>query len=173
MEGLYVLPLHQGSSFACARLLPLQDVQWVRGLVVVRVSWPGHHELPKKKNNKKKNYCQKPTIKQRALNTLPKAASTSHKQVQISYLTIKIIAQSESTCESSNTPRAQHLISYTALAFYQPKQTAEQPFHYWNPQLKVLMHYSTWPISFNIQETIEKTIISRKIYIEYNHYKKL
>jgi len=27
----------------------LQDVQWARGLVVVRVSWPGHPGLPKKK----------------------------------------------------------------------------------------------------------------------------
>ena len=31
-------------------LLGLQGVQWVRGLVVVRVSWPGHPGLPKKKN---------------------------------------------------------------------------------------------------------------------------
>ena len=30
-------------------LLGLQGVQWVRGLVVVRVSWPGHPGLPKKK----------------------------------------------------------------------------------------------------------------------------
>jgi hypothetical protein len=30
-------------------LLGLQDVQWVRGLVMVRVSWPGHPGLSKKK----------------------------------------------------------------------------------------------------------------------------
>ena len=30
-------------------LLGLQGVQWVRGLVVVRVSWPGHPGLKKKK----------------------------------------------------------------------------------------------------------------------------
>jgi len=31
-------------------LLGLQGVQWVRGLVVVRVNWPGHPGLPKKRH---------------------------------------------------------------------------------------------------------------------------
>jgi hypothetical protein len=35
-------------------LLGLQGVQWIRGLVVVRVSWPGHPRLYKKKVFKKK-----------------------------------------------------------------------------------------------------------------------
>jgi hypothetical protein len=30
-------------------LLGLQGVQWIRGLIVVRVSWPGYPGLPKKK----------------------------------------------------------------------------------------------------------------------------
>jgi hypothetical protein len=33
--------------FTC--LLGLQGVQWIQGLVVVRVSWPGHPGLQKKK----------------------------------------------------------------------------------------------------------------------------
>jgi len=52
------LPLSPGferarlSSPRCLTcLLGLQGVQWVRGLVVVRVSWPGHPGLPKKKKN--------------------------------------------------------------------------------------------------------------------------
>jgi hypothetical protein len=36
-------------------LLGLQDVQWVWGLVVVRISWPGHSELSKKKEKKNNN----------------------------------------------------------------------------------------------------------------------
>jgi hypothetical protein len=32
-------------------LLGLQDIQWIRGLVMVRVSWPGHPELKKKEKN--------------------------------------------------------------------------------------------------------------------------
>jgi hypothetical protein len=38
--------------------------------------WQRSHHVHTKKM---KNYCQKPTIKQRALNTLPKASSTPHK----------------------------------------------------------------------------------------------
>jgi len=37
------------SSRCLTCLLGLQDVQWVRGLVMVRVSWPGHSGLLKKK----------------------------------------------------------------------------------------------------------------------------
>jgi hypothetical protein len=33
--------------------LDLQDIQWVWKLVVVRVSWLGHPELPKEIKNKK------------------------------------------------------------------------------------------------------------------------
>jgi len=45
-----------GFKLYCARLSPprcltcllgLQDVQWARWLVVVRLSWPGHRGLPK------------------------------------------------------------------------------------------------------------------------------
>ena len=59
------LPLSPGFESQCARLSPprcltcllgLQGVQWVRGLVVVRVSWPGHPGLPKKKEGMLNNF---------------------------------------------------------------------------------------------------------------------
>ena len=55
------MPLSPGFEPQRARLSPprcltcllgLQGVQWVRGLVVVRVSWPGHPGLQKKKKKK-------------------------------------------------------------------------------------------------------------------------
>jgi hypothetical protein len=57
------LSLSPGFESQCACLSPpwyltcllgLQGVQWIRGLVVVRVSWPRHHGLPKKKKKKRK-----------------------------------------------------------------------------------------------------------------------
>jgi len=57
-RGKVSLPLSPGFESQCTCLslprcltclLGLQGIQWVRGLVVVRVSWPGHPGLPKKK----------------------------------------------------------------------------------------------------------------------------
>jgi len=59
-RGKVSLPLSPGFEPQRARLSPprcltcllgLQGVQWVRELVVVRVSWLGHPGLPKKKKN--------------------------------------------------------------------------------------------------------------------------
>jgi len=43
--------------FTC--LLGLQGVQWIQGLVVVRVSWPGHPGLQKKKKSCNNNWQSK------------------------------------------------------------------------------------------------------------------
>jgi len=60
-RGKVSLPLSPGFEPQRIRLSPprcltcllgLQGVQWVRRLVVVRVSWPGHPGLPKKKKIK-------------------------------------------------------------------------------------------------------------------------
>ena len=61
-RGKVSLPLSPGFEPQHARLSPpwcltcllgLQGVQWVRGLVVARVSWSGHPGLPKKKRAEK------------------------------------------------------------------------------------------------------------------------